>query len=149
MACRAKFRQTDFAMEITQEAFARAFSSMDTLRDEAKFQSWVTAIAINFGNKKGRSDQSSYNALPPGDMLERGWNQVAPEDIHIDDVNFIRRWILALPAQDQPAFLMKYYYGMMDKDISEQTGKPLGTVKRRLHNLRTKLAQAIGGEFPK
>jgi len=147
-ACLARFSRADFAMEITQEAFARALKDFGKLRDPSKFRSWVVTIAYNFGKREGCREKVLYNPLPPSDLLERDWNQVVPEDLQVDDVNFIRRWILTLNEADQRSFLLKYYYSQTDQEISEQISKPLGTVKRRLHDLRLRLARVIRAEFP-
>ena len=145
-ACLARFKDAGFAAEITQEAFVRALANQETLRDAEKFKSWVTAIALRYGSLKAREDQMRFNALPPVEMMESGWETAAADDLHIDDVNFIRRWILSLKEPDQQLFLMKYYYVMTSKEISVETGKPEGTVKSRLAYLKGKLKAALQHE---
>jgi RNA polymerase sigma-70 factor (ECF subfamily) len=145
-ACIAKFKNADFASEITQEAFSRAFEKYGDLREKSKFRPWVTMIAIRHGYNQSRLDQKRFNKLPPEDLLERNWSAVSPEDLPVDETNFIRNWILTLKEADQSMFLMKHYYYMTDDEIGMETEKPAGVIKRRLALLKSKLRTALENE---
>ena len=148
--CLARFRQRDFAMEITQEAFARAYAKQGDLRDKASFLPWVTAIAVNYGYRQAKLNSLRFNPLPPADRT--GYRRSAGVHPNIADSpfgaegSFIRRWVMSLKEADQRLFIMKYYYRMRNADISIEMDKPLGTVKRRISHLKTKLKEALHGE---
>lgn len=146
-ACLVKFKQDEFAMEITQEAFTRALMKLGDLRDESKFLSWVTAIAINYGYHKARLDQDRFNQLPPDDLLDQALLFAAPDSPEADDAGFIRGWIATLNESDRLLFLMKHYYYMTNNDISKETGIPLSTLKRRLSLLMNELKDAFEKEM--
>jgi RNA polymerase sigma factor (sigma-70 family) len=130
-------------MEAAQEAFARSLEHLSVLRNETNFLSWVSVIALNYGRTKIRLDQMRYNELPAPDIMEQGWDAFDPEYGDIEDVNFIRRWILTLPEADQQLILLKFYYSLSNQVISEQAERPLGSVKRRLFHLKQKLRDAL------
>ncbi|MCL1805134.1 MAG: sigma-70 family RNA polymerase sigma factor [Clostridiales bacterium] len=140
--CLAQFNDAGFAEEITQEAFAKAFAHRENLRDVSSFPSWVTTIAKRIGYNRRRLDQYRYNKLPPEDLLEQHWNPLVPDDVQVEDINFIRQWILGLKDDDQQIILLKYYHGLNDAEIGMETGKQAGTVKRRHALLRRKLREA-------
>jgi RNA polymerase sigma-70 factor (ECF subfamily) len=142
-ACAAIFNNADFAKEVTQEAFSRAFEKYADLREKDKFRPWVTKIAIRYGYNQSHLDLQRFNQLPPEDLPERNWPAVAPEDLPMDGANFIRGWILTLKPADQALFLMKHYYYMTCEEIALETGKPASTVKGRLTLLMTKLRAAM------
>jgi len=144
--CLAHFGRADFAKEVTQEAFSRAFINLEGLRDKERFLPWVVAIAMHYGYKRARLDKSRFNELPPEDQLEQGLGAVDHEDIPLEELNFIRSWILTLSEPDQQLFLLRYYYHRTYAEISRETGKPLGTVKSRLSTLRVKLMEAMPAE---
>ena len=141
--CLAQFRDEYFATEITQEAFTRAYIKLGNLRDTSKFPSWVTSIALRYGYLKSRQDRLRYNPLPPDEQLERDWYAAASDDLLIEELNLIRRWILTLKESDQQIFLMKYYYLMTTEEIRQETGKAPSTIRRRLSLLKAKLKTAI------
>ena len=141
--CLALFNNSDFADEITQEAFARAFTKLESLRDENSFQSWVITIAKHYGYNKARLDQYRYNRLPPEDLLEQSWGLLGPDDTRVEDINYIRKWILSLKDIDQQLILLKYYHGLSDAEIGEETDKQANSVKRRLSTLRGMLKKSL------
>ena len=144
--CLARFKDEDFAAEITQEAFTRAFIKLGNLRDSSKFASWVTSIALRYGYLKSRQDRLRYNPLPPDEQLEQVWFAAEPDEMLIEELNLIRRWILTLKESDQQIFLMKHYYLMTTEEIRQETGKALSTIRRRLTLLKAKLKAVIEEE---
>jgi len=141
--CLTLFNDADFADEITQEAFSRAFIKLKSLRDENSFPSWVITIAKHYGYNKARLDQYRFNKLPPDDLLEQGWDLLGPDNTRVEDINYIRRWILSLNDNDQQLVLLKYYHELSDAEIGEETGKTASAIKRRLALLRSKLKEAV------
>ena len=144
--CLAKFGNRDFAQEITQEAFVRAYAKLWQLKDKSKFIPWVTAIAFHFGYNKYQQDSQRYNSLPDDHMLERGYISSLPPGPRLYGESFFTRWIKTLKKPDHRLFVLRYYYRMSMLEISEKTGRPLGTVKRRLAHLKIKLREAMERE---
>ncbi|MCL1848277.1 MAG: sigma-70 family RNA polymerase sigma factor [Clostridiales bacterium] len=142
-ACLVKFHNEDFAMEITQEAFYRAFLKLGDLREDEKFLPWVTTIALYYGYQKAKQDQQRYNPLPPDDLMGYALLSVAEEDTRGEETDSIRRWIRVLKESDQELFLMRHYYNMTYQAISEQTHIPLSTVKRRLAKMKADLRETM------
>ena len=144
--CLAKFKNEDFAMEITQEAFTRAFMKLGDLRDESKFLPWVTTIAIHYGYYRARLDQARFNRLPPDDRLGEALISASLGNPGAEAEDLIRRWLLTHKASDQRIFEMKYDYAMSNQEIAHAIRKSLSTVKRRLAFLRSSLKEALEKE---
>ena len=141
--CLAKFGDAEFAKEITQEAFVRAFINLHQLRDETKFLPWVMVIAFRFGYLKIKHDRERWGSLPDDDMLGQGYNAAAMPSPRLEGDSFFTRWIKTLKESDYRLFVLRYYYRMPMQEISERAGRPLGTVKRRLAELKSKLKDAL------
>ena len=141
--CLAQFRDAEFAAEITQEAFSRAFAQWESLRDVDRFLTWVTAIALHFGYLKANQAQARSNELPPDEMLDLAWTSTSTENPDTDEQNFIRRWILTLKDDDQQIFLLKHYYLLTDEEIAQVVGKAESTVNYRRGRLIGMLEQEL------
>ena len=142
-ACLARFRQVDFAMEITQEGFARAFAHLGDLRDESKFLPWVIAIAMNFGIHKARHDTLEFNPLPPDELIEQAMFTVSYGDPQEQGTDVLKHWLSTLDASDRELFLLKYIYAVPNTVLCEKTHKSLSTVKRKLAAMRISLKEAL------
>jgi len=141
--CLMKFHDEDFAAEATQEAFTRALVYWEDLREKEKFLSWVTRIAMHYGYNQTRLNMLRFNELPPDDLMGNALLFASPEAPDREEAQTIRRWILTQPESDQELFLMKHYYFMTHSAISERTGIPLSTVKRRLTGMQDKLKKVL------
>jgi RNA polymerase sigma-70 factor (ECF subfamily) len=140
--CLALFRDADFAAEVTQEAFVRAYINLDKLRDERKFKTWVIAIAKRYGYYKLRLDRSRYASLPPDDFLGQDSDQLISDERRVEIINDMRSWILTLSDDDQQLVLLKYFHHMTNADVGADAGKKPDAVKRRLALLRSKYRES-------
>ena len=141
--CLAKFGDAEFAKEITQEAFVRAYVNLHQLRDESKFLPWVTVIAFRYGYLKSKHDRERWGSLPDDDMLGQGYNAASMPSPRLEGESFFTRWVKTLKESDYRLFVLRYYYHLPMQDISDRTGRPLGTVKRRLSELKSRLREAL------
>ena len=140
--CLARFKNEEFVKEVVQEAFYRAYTHLMDLRDDAKFLPWVVTTALRYGYNMSRQDLLRHNQLPEADYAGQAAHMDVPGYRH-DEVNAVRRWILAQSDADQGLFLMKHFYSMSDADIGRVTNKSPGSVKARLLRLKAKLQEAM------
>jgi len=133
----------DFCAEITQEAFYIAYLNQQQIRDETKFLTWVTRIAIHQAQKKARHDRLWYNELPDEDIAM--YPKVASRHpvFRLDGESPVSLWLKTLKPGDRQLFVYRYLYLMPMKEISEETRKPLGTVKRRLAYLKAQCKKVL------
>src|SRR6185503_5661817 len=62
---RACARDRDDALDISQNAFMKAFERLDSLRDEARFRSWIARIARHEGISWGRRNRHRRQFVDP------------------------------------------------------------------------------------
>lgn len=148
VAYRISGRRAD-AMDIVQDAFIRAFTSMDRLTDDDKFKSWLMRIVSNKALDLLRSKRVRRAVSIEGGDEERGALQVADsgqavrgsESESEDNVQRIKQAMSALPP-DQHAAIALYVTGDMTYgEIAEALDIPLGTVMSRIHRARRQLKE--------
>jgi len=147
------------AMDMTQEAFLRAFRNLRKFRGESTFYTWLYRIAINAcldGRRRRRSWEQwlSFSRSAHRDA-EADEDAMAMEPDSAMDANplevlsgkelsgKIRRAMASLPERQRVAFQLKVLHGMNIKEISRIMGAAEGTVKSHLFRATRSLQEAL------
>jgi RNA polymerase sigma-70 factor (ECF subfamily) len=130
------------AEEMAQEAFLRVFRFLSQWKDDAKFSTWLFAVATNVYRSQMR------RIRPPEVPLEEDREIPAPgnpgAEIEADDLaEVVRRAVAALPPKYRDALILFYFQNMDVRETARNLGVPEGTVKARLHRGRAMLEQRI------
>lgn len=146
-------RNHALAEEITQETFMTAYEKIDTLKDPAKFSSWVTSIAVNKAitlckrnNKVVAIDEEAIL-----DYFEKKNTSQADlaEVVAINElISVVQEAISQLAPEMRAVIVLKYYLGMQYKEIGEYLEKPVGTVKSTLYRAKKLLAKVLISKQP-
>jgi RNA polymerase sigma-70 factor, ECF subfamily len=134
------------AEDICQEAFLRAFKALPQLRDPARFGSWLHAIArrevIRWGSGEARAAHAPLDdlILQHSQVLgESGWDVLEREE----EAEAVRRAMAALPEEFQIVLTLRYWSDMPLERIASFLGRPLSTVKWRLHQARVLMRRRL------
>jgi RNA polymerase sigma-70 factor (ECF subfamily) len=130
-------RSRDDAQEVAQDTFLRAYRALGKYDDDRirslKVRPWLWTIAVNLVRTRARRARTT-SPLPPDEILG-----CEPED-HFDDTAWNRR-LGALSQAQRTVVILRHVADLPVKEISEITGRPVGTVKadisRGLARLRT------------
>jgi len=135
----------DLAEEAAQETFVRAWKAADRFdvgRDPA---SWLATIArrvaIDIHRREARRPAVALSDVAAGD---RALVSLPPELGTLDAVWRVRRAIDELPPDEATIVRLQHLDGMTHREISEQLGIALGTVKSRSHRAHRTLAGLLG-----
>ena len=131
----------DLAQDFTQETFVQAFTKIGSFRGEAKFSTWITAIATNvslnqlrkvkrFRDRQTELDERLHAVNPSG--------RIEP-DLRAD----LHRAIDALPEGCRTVFLLHDVEGYTHAEIGTILGIQTGTSKSQLFRARRKLRKAL------
>ena len=121
------------ATDVAQEAFTRLFARWGRVRDP---RAWVYFVATNLATDQWRRSQRD-RAL--GDALR---HVTATQDAAHDP--WLRDLVDRLPAQLRQAVLLHYYADLPLEEVARLVHRPVGTIKRRLHEARQLLAGTGG-----
>jgi RNA polymerase sigma-70 factor (ECF subfamily) len=138
------------ALDIVQETFAAAVRHVGTLRDDARFASWLFGIAhqkcIQHWRRVRRTDAifaptepdagedwPDVDALDPRDQLMRR-----------EEAEAFFALLEQLPLPQRSALLLHVVEDFSLEEIAAIGDVPVGTVKSRLHHAKRALRQKIG-----
>jgi len=147
------------ALDISQEAFLKAYVQLGGFRGESKFSVWMYRLTYNlcidFIRKRPRANVISITQYDDDDDsrdIEIPDVRSLPEDIAMrkESRKIIAESIDELGAKHREILVMREITGMSYIDIAETLNISEGTVKSRLARARLSLANILAGKgtFP-
>ncbi len=141
----------DDAMEVTQDAFLKAFDKLKTLSKPERFGPWMLRIVSNLALNRRRSralrQMAPLEQASPGDDEGRGEinrpdrREDGPEQVargHETKV-LIERALSELPETQRQALVLFSIEKMPQKDVAEILGLSVEAVKWHVFSARKKL----------
>ncbi|MHC4862162.1 MAG: RNA polymerase sigma factor [Planctomycetota bacterium] len=145
-----------WAEEILQETFLRAYTRAETFREGARVSTWLYRIAMNLcydhlrsprnrpkaslsdrqaGGEEGGSGLSDRLESPAGTPDElAGTSEVA---------RLVRQAVAELPDKERNVLILRHFHGMKFREIAAVTGLTSRTVQNCLRRGREKLARKL------
>jgi RNA polymerase sigma-70 factor (ECF subfamily) len=137
------------ALDLSQEAFARAFHARHTLDPDRPFYAWLYQILRNLCFNFLRDRKTRARALQAGGeawLVERardGASDPARELERKADRERVAAAIEQLPPREREVLVLKEFEELKYREIAELIGVPIGTVMSRLYAARQRLADAL------
>jgi len=133
------------ALDITQEAFIKAYRALPKFRGDSAFYTWLYRIAINTAKNflvasKRRPLDYDLDLQDPEqyDMQARLKETDTPEGLLLTEE--IRETVMeaidGLPEDLRTAILLREMEGMSYEDIAQSMDCPVGTVRSRIFRAR-------------
>ena len=133
-------RNREDALDISQEAFARVYTSLSAFKGEATFTTWLRRIAVNLAidsvRRKQRAGIATYDDTravgeEPNTDIARGQDPATA--LETKQVRaLLARGIAQLPPAQRAVVVLREIEGMSYEEISRTVGCTLGTVMSRL-----------------
>lgn len=114
------------ALDVCQETFLKAFSSIDTLKDGTKFKAWITRILVNKSNDHFRKSKRTV-------LVENIEDQGFFEEFDESSIDLLRV-MNGLKEQTRTVLFLRYFQDLSIKEIAQIMECPEGTVKSRISN---------------
>ena len=122
---------TQVAQEVAQEAFARLFSKVGTVRQP---RAWLHLVATNLCRDTWRRQERDRS------LVERA-AQVWVHETPAHDSS-VRDLVERLPERLRSVVLLHYYADLPVAEVAIVLHRPVGTIKRRLLEARAVLAES-------
>lgn len=132
------------AQELCQDVFVQALEKISQLREPACFGGWLRAIARRMAINRAVRRRPAAPVAP--ESLEAGCVENAtPLEAAIEGERFsrLRASLGRLRSLDRETLVAFYFEGRSLLQMSDEFGAPLGTIKRRLHVARKRLAKEV------
>lgn len=135
----------DEAMELSQEAFIRAYRHYHNFDKTKKFFTWYYKILRNLclnyiRDKKNRKESSFIDYIDTADSDRNAEEQIENDELK----NLLEEKMMELAVEDREIIILKEFENRSYKEISELLKIPVGTVMSRLFYARKKLARKVG-----
>ena len=137
------------ALDLSQEAFARAFRSRAAIDPERPFYAWLYQILRNlcFNFLRDRRTRTARLEEAGSWLADDAASRSAPGPEEAFERAEARRRVAAaieeLPAREREVLALKEFEGLAYKEIAALVGIPIGTVMSRLYSARQRLAAAL------
>ena len=134
----------DDAMDVTQDAMLRFFTTLKSFDATRRVQPWLLTIVRNQVRDLWRRRQRRpADAAGESDALvgQLAAPQPGPEaDLHRQELKArVWRALAALPAEKREIIVLRDFHDLSYADIAQVLGIPIGTVMSRLHGARRRL----------
>ncbi len=140
------------ALDITQDAFIRAYQGLSNFKSQCQFYSWLYRITVNlcidFLRKKSRSEVMVYESedsdeLPMANFPDLRSVSPAKAAENKELRTQIRKAIRQLPPKQRQIFILRHWDGLSLKDIATVVGRSDGTVKAHLFHAHRNLRKHL------
>jgi RNA polymerase sigma-70 factor (ECF subfamily) len=146
------------AEEVVQETFLRAYEHLNQFRAEAKFQTWLTQIALNTARMKLRkahaglwesldAPRQTEDGLLPRDVTE--WRENPEQRLRREEIEqLLHQALQGLPPGYREVVALRDIQMLSTQETADVLGISVANVKTRLLRarlqLRERLAKPLG-----
>jgi RNA polymerase sigma-70 factor (ECF subfamily) len=128
------------AEDVSQKVFLKTFRSLKSLKDPAKFSSWIYGITLNMCRDELRARRrnrlTSLDEMLETRSTEPAFNNADDPVAEIDRANLggiLRKALDTIPEEQSLVIVMKEYQGLKFREIAEILDVPINTVKSRMY----------------
>ena len=146
-------RDKQWAEDVLQETFVRAFTRADTFRAGGKVSTWLYRICMNlcYDHLRAKKYRAMASLDAPTSVGSEGsaptWGATLPSGTpesstlaeRGDTADCVRRLIDKLPEREKTVVLLRQYHGMTFKEIADVLGLTARTVQNCLRRAKEKL----------
>ena len=145
--------------DLAQETLLRVYNSMEQLRGEARFDTWLYRVAMNVlhnelraqkAHKRSGSEVSLSTANEPSTEATQTWSHEPPQVSSLLDEErqaLLRNAIQTLPPQMRSCLLLRIDQDLQYREIAALLRISIDTVKVHLFQARQRLRAALRDYF--
>ncbi len=144
------------AKDLSQEVFISVYESIKDLKEELKFDAWLTQITLNHCRNRWKylKRRQYFNSDSLDDPIETEDGSV-PRALHDPSDNpeillekkMVQQWIqgglLKLKEDQRELLVLRDLQGFTYEEMGETLGLPEGTIKSKLHRARMDLKEVL------
>ncbi len=120
-----RWNDVERAEYVAQEAFVRAFFSLDKLKKRGSFFSWLLGIANRVAKEQQRFALRKTNERHCRELARQASENDSARDVADD--HELQQALFDLPDSYREMIVLRYYAGLSCAQVAEQLGVPVGT----------------------
>jgi RNA polymerase sigma-70 factor (ECF subfamily) len=132
--------EKELAEDILQEAFVKAFSEIENLKNEKAFGGWLKRIVLNRCIDMMRKEKYIFQGL---DTLSEQYHEIVEEIDESADPEMIHHMIKKLPEGARQILVMRALEGYKHAEIGEKLGISESTAKTQFFRAKQLLGEMI------
>lgn len=150
-------RNPSDAEDVVQETFLRAYEHLEQFRGEAKFQTWLTQIALNTARMKLRKNHGAlWESLDQPRATEEGvlprdvreWREDPEQQLGREEMEALLHQALnGLPAAYREVVALRDMQLLSTQETAEILGLSVANVKTRLLRARLQLRERLAAHL--
>jgi RNA polymerase sigma-70 factor (ECF subfamily) len=142
------------ALDVSQEAFIKAYRALPSFRGESAFYTWLYRIAINTAknhiamrSRRPSDDEIDIEDAEQFESAVRLRDQDTPERLLLTEelAGVIQRTLEELPEELRTALSLREFEGLSYDEIAQVMNCPVGTVRSRIFRAREAIDKRIKG----
>ena len=144
------------AKDLAQDVFISVFESIKDLKEEIKFDGWLTQITLNHCRNRWKylKRRQYFSSDSLDDPIETEDGSV-PRAVYDPSDNpeilfekkmiqqWIQRGLMELKEDRRELLVLREFQGFSYEEMSESLGLPEGTIKSKLHRARMDLKEVL------
>ncbi|WP_206809767.1 RNA polymerase sigma factor [Paradesulfitobacterium ferrireducens] len=130
--------------DVIQQAFLKAYSKIDQLKDKTKYVTWITSITVHEAHNIIRANKIR-KVIPFSEVSHRRGHSFENEFLLKDEVT---RVLNQLSQNDLEILTLRYFSELSLEEISQILNISKGTAKTRLHRARTNFREIFLRDNP-
>jgi len=144
------------AEDLAEEAFIRAWKSLDQLENPNAFLGWLLRIARNLATdhlrrrrKETSLDSLGSDTVESAQWRNRGGNRVEDRVEQKEEAELVRIALQRLPERYRTVVSLRYLQGLSNQEMARSLGEPEGTIRNRLFRALGKLRKDLERQYSK
>jgi RNA polymerase sigma-70 factor (ECF subfamily) len=143
------------AKELAQEVFITVFESIRGLREEVKFEPWLTQVTLNHCRNRWKylKRRQYFRSDSIDDPVETEEGNVPRALYHMDHPaslyekklvqEMVQNGLLRLKEDQRELIVLRDLQGFSYEEMEAALGLPMGTIKSRLHRARMEFKEIL------
>lgn len=136
------------AEEIAQDAFVKAYKSLNKFKKQSRFSTWIYKIVYNLAISKLRKKNPETFSIDDSenihfDLVEENSYNKLQELVKRDQNNYIKTAIEQLNYDERTVITLYYQQEQKISEIADITGLSSSNVKVKLHRSRKELYKKL------
>ena len=142
-------RNTDDALNVSQDAFIKVWKAIDTFEKGRSFRPWLFSIiknlSLNLIEKKRSLREISIDKAMEESFFDLVDDSSNPHELleKSETRRMVWKAIMELKDEFREVIILKHFHDLSYREIAETVGIPEGTVMSRLYHARLLLKESL------